>query len=50
MKIVPALFFIAIGIFLAFRYPDFATNVYGYLDVAWSWIKGLLSQVSRGGH
>lgn len=49
MKIIPALFFIAIGIFIAFRFPDFATSAYTYIEVAWLWIKGLFSHVSGGG-
>jgi len=38
MKIITALLFVAIGIFLAFRYPDTAASVYEYLDIAWNWI------------
>ncbi|MCO4319949.1 hypothetical protein [Aliidiomarina quisquiliarum] len=38
MKLFTALFFIAIGVFLAFRYPDTMFAVYGYIDIAWSWL------------
>lgn len=38
MRLFTALFFIAIGIFLAFRYPELMHSVYVYIDAGWNWL------------
>lgn len=38
MRLLTALLCIAVGIFLAFRYPDTMYSIYQYLDIAWNWL------------
>lgn len=38
MRIMPALFFIAVGIFVTYRFPEYADSVYQYLKIGWDWL------------
>lgn len=46
MKIVPALFFVAVGIWVAFAYPEIGATAFGYIQLGVDWaitfLKGLV--------
>lgn len=38
MKIIPALFFVAVGVWLAFAYPEMGATAFGYIQYALDWV------------
>lgn len=42
MKLLPAIFFVAVGIWVAYTYPDLAQKTFVYIQYAIEWVKGLL--------
>lgn len=44
MKVGPALLFVAIGIWLAYTYPEWSAQAFEYIDAAYQWIKLKLQQ------
>ncbi len=38
MKILPAIFFVAVGIWLTYTHPDIAKQAYSYILVAIDWV------------
>jgi len=45
MKLIPAIFFIAAGIWIAVNYPEAAQHAYIYIEQAIAWIKTLFNDV-----
>jgi hypothetical protein len=41
MRLISAVIFICIGIYIAFTYTEEAQQAYVYIAFAWNWIKGL---------
>jgi len=48
MKIVPALFFIAIGVWAAFSYPEQMQQVYQYLLLGIDWATQAFNDLTNG--
>jgi len=38
MRLIPALFFIALGIWIAFAKPEIAYQAFEYIDFAFTWV------------
>lgn len=51
MKVIPALFFVALGVWLTFKYPEQATQMFGYIDYGFTWVieqtKNLIAQIKK---
>lgn len=45
MKVLPALFFVALGIWLAFSYPDLAATAFGYIQEGVNWVIAFLKSL-----
>jgi hypothetical protein len=45
MKIIPAIFFVAAGIWVAVNYPDIAQQAYVYIEQAIAWATTLFNDV-----
>jgi len=48
VKILPALFFIALGIWIAFAKPEIAFAIYHYVDAAFTWVFEFISELLDG--
>jgi hypothetical protein len=47
MKIVPALFFVAVGVWVAFTYPDVASTAFSYIQLAVDWVVGFFNSITQ---
>lgn len=45
MKIIPALFFVAVGIWVTYTYPDVAKQGYSYIVVGVNWALAMLNDL-----
>ena len=45
MKLGNAILFIAVGIWLAYSYPDWSAQAFEYIDAAYQWIKLKVNQL-----
>lgn len=44
MKVIPAVVFICLGIWIAYTYPEFADTLYGYILSAIDWASSMLNR------
>ncbi|WP_240224729.1 hypothetical protein [Rheinheimera hassiensis] len=42
MRFLPAIFFVAVGIWVSFSYPDLAAQAFNYIGRAIEWAKEML--------
>lgn len=45
MKIIPALFFVAVGIWITYTYPHLANQAYEYIGIAVNWALAILNDL-----
>lgn len=45
MKILPALFFVAVGIWLTYTYPNLASQAYSYIIIGVNWSLGVINDL-----
>lgn len=48
MKIFSALLFIAVGVWLAFQFPDEAAEAFTYIDYAFQWVVDQVTSLMDG--
>jgi hypothetical protein len=44
MKVIPAIIFISIGIWLAYTYPEWSAQAFEHIDAVYNWLKLKLQQ------
>ncbi|WP_157576983.1 hypothetical protein [Pseudoalteromonas rubra] len=47
MKLIPSLFFIAVGIWVTYNHPDVAKQAYFYIEIAVAWAVQMLNDFKR---
>ncbi|WP_290573543.1 hypothetical protein [Idiomarina sp.] len=45
MKVVPALLFVAVGVWLSFVYPEAAAKAFEYIQFGINWVKNFFSNL-----
>ncbi|WP_290573035.1 hypothetical protein [Idiomarina sp.] len=48
MKIFSALLFVAVGVWLAFQFPEEAASAFAYIDYAFQWVVAQVTSLMGG--